>query len=106
MTESIGGAEYLKEHQMIFEQKDYKEDSSYNMELLNYNKEDYEGFKGAEIEAFIIAHDIKNKIDNHYQVFDQNLNSSISFIVMLQFFFQLKVNLNFIRKCLIILIFL
>ncbi len=80
MTESIGGAEYLKEHQMIPNQKDYKEDPSYNMEILNYNKEDYDGFKSPEIEAFIIANDIKNKIDNHYQVFDQNLNSSRDFI--------------------------
>ena len=71
MTENIGGADYEKTHQMIFGQEDYQEDSSYNMQILNYNKEDYEGFKETEIEAFIVANDIKNKINNYYQVFDQ-----------------------------------
>ena len=80
MTESIGGAEYLKDHQMIFGQEDYSSDDSFNMEFLNYNVSDYEGFKNSEIEAFIIANDIKNKVSSHYQVFDQKLKSNRDFI--------------------------
>lgn len=80
MTENIGGAEYAHDHQMVFGQTSYKEDSSYNLKILNYNKDDYSGFKGSEIEAFIIANDIKNKIDNHYQIFDLKENKFRDFI--------------------------
>ena len=80
MTEKVGGAEYEKDHQMIFGQTSYKEDSNYNLKILNYNKDDYSGFKGPEIEAFIIANDLKNKIDNHYQIFDIKENRFRNFI--------------------------
>ena len=80
MTENIGGAEYVRDHQMIFGQTAYKEDSKYNLKILNYNKDDYKDFKESEIEAFIIANDIKNKVDNHYQIFDIKNNSFRDFI--------------------------
>ncbi len=72
MTENIGGAEYQKDHQMVFGHPDYKEDSKYNMQILNYNMDDYEGFKNDEVEPFIVARDIKDKFDNHYQIFDED----------------------------------
>ena len=80
MTESIGGAEYEHDHQMIFGQEDYQEDSSYNMEIISYDKSNYDGFKESEIEAFLIANDIKDKINNHYQVFDQKEKKARDFI--------------------------
>ena len=47
--------------------------SSYNMEILSYQVPDSKGsFKRQEVEAFIIANDIKNKIVSGYQVLDEN----------------------------------
>ena len=73
MTESIGGAEYARDHMMKSEAKGYVEDSKYNMQILNYHMEDYEEFGKQEVEAFIIANDIKKKYDEHFQIFDQDL---------------------------------
>ena len=75
MTEDIGGADYKNSHQMIFGNNSYLENrtnENYNLEILNYNYED-KLFSPEEIEAFIIAKDIKNKINNKYQVYDKKL---------------------------------
>ena len=58
---------------MSSESKDYEEDPKYNMQILNYHMEDYEDFGKKEVEAFIIASDIKKKYDEHFQIFDQEL---------------------------------
>lgn len=69
MNDNIGGAKYKEEHQMIFGNTSYNElqEEDYNMEILSY-KNDYKKFNKNEIEAFIIAQDIKNKINNKYKV--------------------------------------
>ncbi len=73
MDDALGGASYKLEHQMNFGNSDYlqKEDKQdYNLEILNYDNED-KTFSNEEIEAFIIAKDILNKIENNYKVFDK-----------------------------------
>ena len=76
MDEYIGGADYEKDHLMIFGQEAYLNgEQDNNLEILNYNPKDYYGFKREEIEAFAIAYDIKNKYINHYQICDLETNS-------------------------------
>lgn len=74
MNDTIGGANYKKEHQMIYGNIDYSNigiiDTDSNMELLSYEEQD--DYKKSELEIFIIANDIKNKMKN-YQVFDNGL---------------------------------
>ena len=36
-----------------------------------YNEDEFKRIKDEEIEAFIIASDIKRKVENHYQVMDK-----------------------------------
>ena len=78
MTDDIGGANYIKDHQMIFGNTSYNQEGktiqNNNMEIYHYDKESelLKTFKKEEIEAFIIAKDIKEKIDNHYQIFDKD----------------------------------
>lgn len=75
MDEKIGDADYIKSHQMNFGNINYeqslktKEDN--NMDILTYTKEELEEYSTDEIEAFLAAYDIKNKIDNNYQVVDK-----------------------------------
>ena len=47
-----------------------KTEQNYNMVLKTYEAGD--DFKNIVKEAFIIGNDIKNKIDNHYQIFDKD----------------------------------
>lgn len=74
MDDNIGNAEYKKSHRMIpgNDMYDLKSDTDYNMEIISYDKQDeYKKFTNAEIEAFIIANDIKNKVESKYQVIDK-----------------------------------
>ena len=71
MDDEIGGADYKTSHQMIFGNMMYKESGENNQ---NNNFEVYSylnntNFKKEEIEAFIIADDILNKIKNNYKAF-------------------------------------
>ena len=74
MDDEIGGANYIKEHQMVFGNKTYieegKTDQNYDMTILTYEETD--DFKNKVKEAFIIANDIKDKIKNNYQIFDKD----------------------------------
>ncbi|MBQ6654166.1 MAG: UvrD-helicase domain-containing protein [Erysipelotrichaceae bacterium] len=83
MDRRIGGADYLKEHQMIAGQKNYPADGDdYHMELLSYvykaDKQIQKPFAAPdnygrpEAEAFIIASDIKRRISEGFKVFDLN----------------------------------
>ena len=78
MDELIGGAEYTKSHQMIPGNISYlnegKNNEDNNLDILSYDYDKELGFTKEEIEAFIIANDINNKISNHYQVFDKKIN--------------------------------
>ncbi len=75
MTEDIGGVKYLGNHEMVYGNLAYinegmvKQDS--NMDILKYDK-DNKDYSDAQIEAFIIAHDIKEKISKHYLVYDMD----------------------------------
>ena len=75
MDDKIGGAEYEKTHQMRFGNKSYIKEGlinqNHNFEILNYKYED-KTYTKEEIEIFTIATDIKNKINNHYKVFDKD----------------------------------
>jgi len=75
MDDNIGSADYKVSHRMIAGNDIYnlKNDYKYNMDLLTYNYEDKE-FTNAEIEAFIIAKDIKQKIKSNYQIIDKESN--------------------------------
>jgi len=76
MDDFLGGAEYSDSHNMIFGNNTYinegKTEQNNNLEIYNYEYEKDFNFKKEEIEAFIIAKDIKNKVDNKYQVFDKD----------------------------------
>lgn len=74
MDDFLGGADYIKSHRMVFGNTSYieegKTEANYNLEIYNYNEDS--SYTKEEIEAFIIANDIKNKIENNYQVFDKD----------------------------------
>ena len=76
MDNYIGGAEYSETHNMVFGNTTYinegKTDQNNNLEIYNYEYDKEIGYKKDEIEAFIIANDIKKKINNKYQVFDKD----------------------------------
>ena len=75
MSDSMGGANYL-EQQMIYGNHDYdnyKDDKlNNNLEILNYNYDKEVKFKDNVCEAFIIANDIKNKIDSGIKIYDKD----------------------------------
>ena len=75
MDEKVGDADYIKSHQMNFGNINYeqslKTNEDNNMDILTYTKEELEEYSTDEIEAFATAYDIKNKIDNNYQVVDK-----------------------------------
>lgn len=76
MDESIGGADYIKSHQMIFGNKSYinkgKTIQNYDFELYSYIYDKKSEYSKEEIEAFIIAKDILNKVKGNYQIFDKD----------------------------------
>ena len=76
MSDEIGGADYLKSHQMIFGnttyQKEGKIESDANIEIITYDK-NLGNITSTEEEIFIIANDIKTRIKEKYQVYDKNL---------------------------------
>ena len=74
MTDKIGGANYKESHNMIpgnILYEENKPNKDYNIEILEYRQNEY---KKEEIEAFIICNDIKNKINNKYQIYDKEKN--------------------------------
>ena len=78
MDIDIGGADYKKSHQMIFGNNTYNEfqmkDNNYNFEIYNYEYLEKD-FSKEEIEAFITVYDIQEKMNNHFQIYDKNINS-------------------------------
>ena len=75
MDDYIGGANYIESHRMIFGNDSYinegKTEQNNNMEIYTYPYEKGE-YKKEEIEAFIIANDINNKVNSGYQIFDKD----------------------------------
>lgn len=76
MDESIGGADYIKSHQMIFGNKSYikkgKTLQNYDFELYSYMYDKKSEYSKEEIETFIIAKDILSKVKGNYQIFDKD----------------------------------
>lgn len=73
MDTNIGGADYKETHQMKFGNSVYTEnhpEQNFNLEIYNYKRNDKK-YSFSEYEAFIIANDIKNKIDSGYKVIDK-----------------------------------
>ncbi len=82
MSDSLGDANYKKDHQMQFGQKDYldlKQNIDFNMDILSYEKDEDIPFEQAEIEAFIIARDIKEKLLNGNQALRKKSFSKVSY---------------------------
>ena len=74
MDEDIGNADYKVSHQMVPGNDMYnlKENYKYDMDILTYEKdEEYDEFTNTEIEAFIIAKDIKKKVESNYKIIDK-----------------------------------
>lgn len=76
MDYNLGSAEYSVSHQMVYGNTAYDTEKvngfNYNFRVLEYlNKQKESGFSDIEVEIFTIAKDIKNKLDNNFQVFDK-----------------------------------
>ena len=76
MDDYIGGANYIESHRMIFGNDSYinegKTEQNNNMEIYTYPYDKKNGFTKEEIEAYIIANDINNKVNSGYQIFDKD----------------------------------
>lgn len=93
MTDSVGGASYEQEHQMIFGNINYKENENFNIDLFNYEVDDL--YTKEEQEIFMIAKDIKEKVGS-YQIMDKENNeyrplqySDISILISKSNYFDL-----------------
>ncbi|MFA6777104.1 MAG: UvrD-helicase domain-containing protein [Bacilli bacterium] len=71
MDDEIGSANYALEHQMVFGNQSYNipSPSDYSTEVYTYEKN--RKYSNEEIEAYIIAKDIKSKIQNKFQVMEK-----------------------------------
>ena len=76
MDNYLVGAEYKESHEMVFGNTTYenegKTSQNNDFEVYNYEYDRTLGYTKEEIEAFIIANDIRKKVDNKYQVFDKD----------------------------------
>ena len=79
MDDNFGGANYQESHRMVFGNNTYvnegKTEQDYNFDIYNYQLDKdspYKKYTKDEIEAFIIAKDIKDKISSNYQIFDKD----------------------------------
>ena len=74
MNDFIGGADYQVSHQMVFGNDAYinegNTNQNYNLDLIDYEED--KNYTKEEIECFIIADDIKEKVKNKYQIFDKD----------------------------------
>ena len=74
MDDYLGGASYQKEHQMIYGNLMYQGNGdnkeNNNFEVYNYLNDT--NYKNNEIEPFVIADDINNKMKDNYKVFDKD----------------------------------
>ena len=74
MDDKLGNADYLTSHNMVYGNTSYDlEDTKENnkLEIYNYKLDDNLDFTKEEKEIFIIAEDIRKKIENKYKVFDK-----------------------------------
>lgn len=73
MTEEHGNAKFAESHQMIYGNlySLNEPNRDYNMKILNYDKDADTSYTPAEIEAFIVAKDILNRVNNKQLVQDE-----------------------------------
>ena len=79
MTLKLGGANYKESHIMKHGNTSYNNvaaEINHYADLLLYNPDEQKRISNEQIEAFIIAQDIRNKVDSHYQVMDKNTKSA------------------------------
>ena len=79
MTQEEGGAHYKEEHIMKHGNTKYNDiakEVKHNADIITYCINEDQKIEKEELEAFIIANDIKQKIDNHYQVMDKETKQS------------------------------
>lgn len=77
MDIDVGGADYKNGHQMVFGNMLYenlKPNQNYKSRILYYDESQTPKYTKEEIEYFSIIKDIKDKINNNYQVFDKDEN--------------------------------
>ena len=77
MDYDLGGAEYYLTHQMVYGNTLYDtnkvDNFNYNFKVFEYlNNPKESGFSNIEIEIFKIANDIKEKLNNNFEVFDKD----------------------------------
>jgi len=74
MNDEIGGADYITSHQMVFGNTAYNNvnNENYQMEILNYEMGEEKEFSKEEVEIFLIAKDIQDKVENHYKIMDKD----------------------------------
>lgn len=79
MIPELGGIDFQDHHAMIYGNKVYEEkghnEENHNLEILQYDNLEKK-YTNAEIEAFTIAHDIEEKVKNHYPVYDFDLGKN------------------------------
>ena len=74
MDSDLGGVDYDEGQRLIFGNKDYEKNApeeDYRMRVINYGYEN-EVLKNYEIEAFLIAQDIRRLLDSGYRVYDKD----------------------------------
>jgi len=77
MDDNFGGANYRKNHRLVFGNNRYTEldtIDNYDLEIFTYDEDNLNGLKNCEEEAFLIGNDIKKKIAESYKVFDKEEN--------------------------------
>jgi ATP-dependent helicase/nuclease subunit A len=83
MDKNLGGADYKRSHRLEYGNLSYEEEGktkqNNDLEIYNYHFDKELGFKKDEIEIFLIANDIRNKINNHYQVLDNHTLRSVTY---------------------------
>ena len=113
MTDPIGGADYINDHQMTFGnlayQKEGQTKENYNMEMHVYPEKNELGYTKEEIEIFFIGNDIKRKVKEGFLLFDKDtkeihpanykdfvilLDRSSSFILYKKIFHYLNIPIN------------
>lgn len=76
MDDEIGGADYKKSHRMVFGNNSYLEEGkttqNYDLDVITYKLDKTSNITKEEKEIFIIGNDIKEKVENKYQIFDKD----------------------------------
>lgn len=76
MDNVIGGAEYQESHRMVFGNTTYSKqgqtNTDHNLEIYTYQREKDSPYSKEEYEIFLIAKDMKKKVEEGYLVFDKD----------------------------------